>query len=363
MTYFDLEEVFLKWLHFDTEPDELLVSTSTVLANRLDSQPVWLFLVGPASSTKSTIMKSMEGAKEIYMLSTLTQHALLSGYKDPRKGKQGKDYSIMQHLHDKTLVIKDFTSVISMRPDTRENIFGQLRDAYDGFASRATGTGVIAHRAKFGILAACTAAIEDQRQAENFLGERFLYYKNRQSDNVAVYRQVMNNLGKDSSMSGELREAMNSYLNGMTIPCEILIPSEIQETIARWSMRTVILRTSINRDRMSRQIVTPVVQTEFGSRFATQIATLYHTISLITNHERAMKVIKRIIIDAIPSTRVKIIRGILSNKHGRNILADYVKVSPTTVQRTLEELRYLDIINRSERLNPRFEEFFAEVVR
>jgi len=358
MTYDELEAVFSRHLNFDNEPNELLSCVSVVLSNRLDSQPVWMFLVGPSSSLKSSILKTMEDSQEIYMVSSLSEHSLLSGFKDRR----GRDQSLLPLLNGKTLIVKDFTTILSMRHDTRGAIFGQLRDAYDGFASRGTGVGTISHRAKFGILAGSTSAIEEMRSTENLLGERFLYFKNTQPDSERTYDRILRNLGVDSVINSELKEAMTTFLDSISIPCSISIQRPVMQILSRWSMRVVMMRTSARRDQYTRQITLPVEQSEFGGRFLTQISTLYYALTCLVDEDRAMRVVRKIVLDAIPYTRQLVVRSMMAGIKGRRQLSQEVKVSPMTIQRVVEELKFLGIIDDQENVSREYDEFFSEIV-
>ena len=356
MTYAELETIFSQWLYFENEPNELLVSVATILANRLDSVPIWMFLVGPSSCLKSGILRTMDGAREIKSLSTLNQYALLSAYKD----KKGKTFSILPEINNKTLVIKDFTTILGMRRETRNEIFGQFRDAYDGYISRATGTGEVSYRSKFGLLAGCTMAIETMRSAENQLGERFLYFKNTQPDSEAVYTRIASNIGHDSQMNTELKAAMNTFLNDATVPGAVEVSSEMTLVLSRWSQRIVMLRTSVNRDQYTRQIMVPVSQTEYGGRLVTQLLTLYFSIRELVEEARAMRVIRMIVLDAIPLIRQLTIRGIVAGHTTSRALSEYVKVSHTTILRTIEELKFLNILDEGNNVVEAFRVFIEE---
>lgn len=372
MEYLNLEREFKRWLYFDKEPNELLVSVATILANRLDTPPVWTIIIGPSSSLKSTILKPMEVADEIKMISTLTTKTLLSGYKDykgvpkgKKKGAKGTsepvDHSLLKELHNKTLVIKDFTTILTLRPEQRAEIFGQLRDAYDGFATRATGMGQIHHRAKFGLLAACTPAIEGSRQAESLLGERFVYFRNTQADSKESYCRVLNNLGADSMVGDRLRDAMTNYLNDAMISANVRFDDQVKVILKRWARRVVILRTGINRDSYTREIVSPVEQMEFGGRFLSQLATLYFVLTEMVNIDRAMRVTQQIAIGAIPSIRIKVLLGIRSGLKTRDALGNFAKISKMAAQRVVEELRFMGVVDRGENIGQKYVSFLNEV--
>ena len=152
MTFKELETIFNKHLSFDTEPDFLRVVVSTIIANRIDTTPVWLMILGPASSGKSEILSSMSACPETYELSMITPAALISNVHHEKK--KGKDESLLPKLNGKVLIFKDASTLTTINPNYRSFVFSQLRDAFDGNLSKHTTHGETRHKAKFGIIMA-----------------------------------------------------------------------------------------------------------------------------------------------------------------------------------------------------------------
>ena len=104
----DLEEVFRKHLLLkDTMVIEVILAT--VFANKLEGDPLWLLIIAPPSSAKTEIITSLSGIPNVFPLSSLTAHTLVSGMISDTK----EDKSLILQLNSKILAIKDFTSVIS----------------------------------------------------------------------------------------------------------------------------------------------------------------------------------------------------------------------------------------------------------
>src|SRR2546426_2916419 len=129
------------------------VTLATVVTSDVPGDPLWSFLVGPPSSSKTEVLRPLDQSDiPIYYLSTLTNHALVSGLKGGT--------SLLAKLHEKTLVVKDFTPVMEMSRDKRDEILGDLRDAYDGTYAKAFGTvGTLTYVSHFNFLAGVTNAI------------------------------------------------------------------------------------------------------------------------------------------------------------------------------------------------------------
>jgi len=68
-----------KWLYLeDTQAIDIIMATAISIC--LPGDPVWLFLVGPAGSWKTELLRSFKG-EYIYSISTLTPQTFISGLK------------------------------------------------------------------------------------------------------------------------------------------------------------------------------------------------------------------------------------------------------------------------------------------
>ena len=107
-----------------------------IFANRLDSDPVWIYIVGPPGGGKSEILRSLAGHPTIHTEGKLTRNRLVSGFTT----KDGKDPSLLPQLNGKILIMEDFTQILNMRYDEIHEILGDLRKAYDGDFAKGVGT-------------------------------------------------------------------------------------------------------------------------------------------------------------------------------------------------------------------------------
>lgn len=133
--------VFRKWLYLDDD-NVLDIVFGVIVANKWDCDPVWLFLVAPPSSGKTEILrtfKKSDGANlpGFYSFSKITDHTLISGL---QLGNNRGDYSLLPKLDGKVVLIKDFTSVLNMRREARENVFNDLRECHDGYLEKEFGS-------------------------------------------------------------------------------------------------------------------------------------------------------------------------------------------------------------------------------
>lgn len=213
----DLEAEFKKaFLIVDDGIVGLLVDT--ILANQMDLDPVWLFLVAPSSGGKSELISSLNdievgGQKLIYPISDLTTNTFASGQK-----KKGKETSLLHKMPPGGIMtFKDFTSMLSKNRDARTEIMGQLREIYDKEYVKRTGTGDdITWRGKVGAVAGATEVVYDYQEDFAAMGDRFIMYSIKQPERRALLDFVMKNK-EDPNFNKEavrqhLRDVMKSYI-------------------------------------------------------------------------------------------------------------------------------------------------------
>lgn len=130
---------------------------------------LWLHCVGPSSSLKTTFAKIIASASDkTFMVSNF--NGLYSGM------RSSVDSSLVPLLHNKLLIIPDFTPLLTSSKDVQDKIFGEFRDIYDGAGRRIFGNGVDRNYqgVNFGVLTCVTDKIYQFGPGRSDLGERFL---------------------------------------------------------------------------------------------------------------------------------------------------------------------------------------------
>jgi hypothetical protein len=269
----DVYKVFQKHLHI---PDTALLDVifGTVLANRLPGDPLWMFIVAPPGATKTEPLLAFTGANCIEILSTLTPHTLISG----TNFGAGGDPSLIPKLDKLVLIIKDFTTILTLPEQERDEIFGILRDAYDGECSKPFGNGIFRkYKSKFGIIAAVTPIIELFTEDHAALGERFLRWRNYVPKGLAARRvyiqKAIDNVGKEIEMRAELVEIAHKTIHADYTDLTPSVPDEIQDRIICLAQLVAILRGTVNREKYTKEVTfKPFI--ELGTRLSKQLYKL-----------------------------------------------------------------------------------------
>lgn len=351
--YEDVYKGYTKWLELD-DLHCLDAMFGTVIANRYQGDPVWLFLVASSGGTKSELIMSLEDAPLIYSLSSITPTTLVSG----SAASGGGDPSLIPKLDKHILCIKDFTVMLDMAQQSRDAIVSQLRDAYDGKCAKGFGTGAERHYdSKFGMVAGVTPIIEVYLQGGSAMGERFLsfYLKEDSSYNAnkRIMRKALGNIlgGRKDDMRGELQEVAQQVLN-YDFGGQPDLHDELQEQLFAISQWTSIMRGTVPRDKYTRE-VTRKALIEKPTRLITQFAKLTLGITKFRYKDHVSKdeidLVSRTALGTVPhhlSNVVQLIcRTNLDGRFTEESLAKKIRLPLEAVRKSIEDLYYLGILD------------------
>jgi hypothetical protein len=399
-----VKDLFRKHYYF-SDDDVIDVVLSVVAGNHLDSDPVWLHLIGPPSSGKTELLYSVFTCPETYFLSDLTPSSLISGYKDPpkegapkkrtpkkakKKGKakvedeqkaedkaeeeaeekapalipEEKDYSLLPKLNGKVVVTKDFSILHDKPAETRAQVLAILRDVYDGYASRALGNSETkGYFSRFNYLTGMTPDIE-KCWSLNTLGERFLMYRIRIKDpREHARRALLNARDRDkgtSTVRSEVQTAVKEFLAAVerTKP---EVGDDMVEKILDLAALLSTCRTYVHRGRNGELTCLP--QAELASRVGKQLLRLGQGLALVRGRREVggeeFEVLKRIALDSLPTNRrvllVALWRVQVGPKQAQPLeyFASRVsRLSEKTVRRELDNLVELGAVERETRQVP-----------
>ena len=317
----EILKVFRKWLFIDDEiPLDIVMATA--LAALFPGDPVWTLLCSSPGGGKTEMVRALSGPY-VYSLDSLTTKTLVSGLKDK---KSTQKFGILPDLDGKLLVIKDLTVMLqgAAIPRPEENVFTQLRAAYDGEYAAAHGSGHKRqyYKTKFGVIAAVTPIVDRYRVMNSALGERFLTIRIHQNSNESI-KKAQENCGKEELMRAELQLAMKSALDyyksmGTTLGIPML-DTDIMTKIQTLGEITAKLRTEVDRDWQ--RVVTSLPETEVGTRLVKQLTRLGEMLKLYDAFDYSKLV--RVCRDSLNRIREKV---------ARTVFEDY-KVTPWDVHR------------------------------
>lgn len=346
ITYKELEAVIGKWLLIK-DAGLLRIVLAAVIANKLNADPVWIFIVAAPGATKTEFIRGLNKVDGIYPISDLTPNTFLSG----QKGENG---SLLLRLASGTIfTYKDFTTVLSMHRDKQQAIIAQLREIYDGYYRKEFGTGETkTWEGKIGFIAGVTSVIDKHYEIYSVLGERFIQYRPVQPNSIAVAKKAMRNSGVDKKMREEIQNSIANFIAGIQIPeGKVEVSEELADRTAHLAAFCVRARSGIIRDGYSTREIDFIPETELPTRLAKQLITLYTGLTFVghISPEDDYELIKKVALDSLPKKR-KLVLGILIDNKEEHLNTKKIGLKinyPTnTTRRILEDLHALGLVNK-----------------
>lgn len=347
---------YREWLHLKN-PEMLDVMFGSVFANRLNIDPLWMFLVGAPGSCKTELLMSLSDAPMIVTTTSVTPPALISG-----ANFSGGDPSLIPKLDGKVLIIKDFTTILNMNITARDEIFGILRDAYDGKIEKHFGNGIHrTYKSRFGIIAGVTPAIDSFAASSSVLGERFLKYRVKQIGKVTIgeeaITQAIKNLTHESKMREALRaiakEVMSRLLSTEHIPT---LPHHIEQKILCLAQWVAVLRGVVSREKYT-QTVSHKPVAEVGTRLAKQLCALAMGIAVYRQEhevsEESFRVAAQVAKDTAPDIQEEIVKQLYIRQdrigYTGSELANWTHIPGTTLTNVLQNMEMLHVLRKQDK--------------
>lgn len=335
------------------------IGGATLVASKVPGDPVWNFMVGPPSTGKTIVIEAFGRDKEhCECISKLTATQLVSGWKDPSDPES--DPSIFPRLRGRTLLIKDYTTIISMGGGAQEELYGILRDAYDGSVRIQYGNGKVIDVTDtyFSLLAGVTDVIKSDNRAD--LGERFLRCETIDSnyDRAAVAESALEN----SVLTRERQEQVNQMATAiqygvslahqraeaaMTLGFMPLDTAEDRRIISNLALVGGYLRTVVPR-KGEELLYKPRV--EGSSRMSKQLKRLGICLCFLLDNGSFNPVIhsyiRQVALDTVAGFRLDLTRILVESGRGLDSqeIANRMQLGKSNCVRLLKDMQALGMV-------------------
>jgi hypothetical protein len=346
----DTLKLVREWLLLDNDI-AVLGMLGVVAANMLSGDAVWLGIIAPPSSAKTEMLITLAKLPHTEMVGTLSVAGLLSGVPRRQQAASAKGGLLAKIGPFGFLVLKDFGSILSMRPENKAELLAALREIYDGHWTRivgADGGKTLSWSGKIGLLFGCTRVYDSYYGVIAELGDRFLLC--RLEPHKDQFRHALKNANRAPQMRASLVEAVTNLFATPLPP-----PRDVGDREIKWLNEilqvAVRLRGSVKRDYRTRELE-DIYGAEGTARFGKALERVLSGLDCLgVKRSKARKVIRAIAFDSVPPNRLKIFCYLKKTLKGRladtTTIATAVGLPTTTAHRVLEELVVYGLAERA----------------
>jgi hypothetical protein len=339
---------FDKWLVLPNHTPIYAV-LGAIAANLLKGDPVWLGIIAPPSSAKTEILNALARLPSVEAVGTLTPAALLSGTPKRQCDKNAKGGLLHKLDPLGILVLKDFGSILSMRPDAKAEVLAALREVYDGSWTRHLGTDggrTLSWSGKVGLVFGVTEAYDDHYGVIGSLGDRFLLCRLASSYRGQLDKALDHRGAKTKVMRDELATAVAGLFTKPLVEPPPMTDQE-KERLDDVVSLLVRLRAHVTRDRYSREIEN-IHGAEGPGRVGLCLERLFMgLIAIGLPHKRALRIMEDVALDSTPPIRRHGFETLTKTPTPTRDIARALKLPTTTTRRALEELAAHGLAARS----------------
>jgi hypothetical protein len=348
-----VHDAFGRWLAFPTDDethpryDLVDIALAVVVANRMTADPLWMFLVAPPSSGKTEIINSLRDVPDVFPLSSLTSQTFASGFE-----RKGVETSLLPKVAGKVVIMKDFTTILTMYREKRAEILAQLREIYDGSFSKQWGNGKeLDWAGKIGLLAGVTGVIDREYALGAILGERFLMYRVKgASARTLARRAIQQNTTWEQDQRQTLRQVVAGYLAEL-LPVAPPTPEPMLEGMAALAEFTAKARSPVFFDARTGAIDL-IPEPEAPGRLAKQFTLLARALAVIRQETEVSmatySTVVQVAHDSLPATRKIVLQAVLDQVVPANTtdIATSIDYPTTSARKYLEELSAVRFVVR-----------------
>jgi hypothetical protein len=334
----EVYKVYKKYFHIE-DTKRIDVVLAVALSQKLEGIPLWLIVVGPSGDMKSVQLNSFVGLPTVFKLHNLTSKTLVNGYKDKKKFPD-----LAPELKDKIIIIPDMAQILKLPPVEKAELWGQLRDLYDGLAGKVSGRGsrAIYEDLKVTLIAGSTPAIDGQILVHQDLGTRELIFRttgNKQKDEVM--EKCFDNEEFEKEIKEEIKQKTWDFLEKRNITRDYIHPKH-KEEIKKIATYLTYMRATAEFDQYTHELRN-YVSPEEPTRIAKQLKRLFVCLMSLSDdymEERALDILWHIAKSSSFPIRVRVFNYLINHKEevSTSKIAEELKIGKATAKRELSVL-------------------------
>ncbi|NVM96117.1 hypothetical protein [Arthrobacter wenxiniae] len=137
VTLTECEATYRTWMSSAYDMSVVHANLAARAAHEFEGEPVWLLTVDGSASGKTEGIAPLAATPNSIMVSEIASPgALLSGTSNSERSKEATGGLLNQVGAEGTLILKDFTSILSLGSDARAAVLAAFREVYDGSWTR-----------------------------------------------------------------------------------------------------------------------------------------------------------------------------------------------------------------------------------
>ncbi len=339
---------FTRWLGNEYDLGALDVVLAAAACEQLGGDPVWLLMVSGSGNAKTETVGALAGAGA-HVTSTITSEGALLSATSKRDAAKDATGGLLRKVGDRgVLVVKDFTSILSMNRDMRASVLAALREVYDGRWERNVGTDggkTLTWTGRLVLIGAVTTAYDSAHGVIAAMGDRFALVRvDSNLGRLTSGRQALRNVNREPEMRAELALAAGRVLERVDIE-RAVIPEDVEDELLRAADLVTLARTAVERDPRTGEVL-DAHQPEAPTRFAKMLGQVLRGGLAIGMAERdALQAAHRVAGDSMPPLRLLSLADVAAHPGARTSeVTKRVQRPRTTVDRVLQELHILGLL-------------------
>jgi hypothetical protein len=347
----DVHKVFIRWLGEEYETITLDAVLAVTAAAKLGGDPAWLLVISGSGNAKTETVQSVSMTANAHVISTIaSEGALLSA--SPKKGRvKSATGGLLRKIGGEgVLVIKDFTSILSMDRNIRTSVLAALREVHDGRWERNVGSDggqTLSWAGHIVLIGACTTAWDQAHAVTSSMGERFVLIRSDSSSGrIAAGTRAMKNTGMEESMRKQMAEAVAGLINNIKVADmrDLLLQDDEINSILKAADIVTLARTGVETDY--RGDVIDAHAPEMPTRFAKQLTQIMRgAMAIEMSRTDALALALRCARDSVPQLRLSVLRDLRKNPGSQvKEIQRRLQKPWRTINRVLEALHSLDLL-------------------
>lgn len=350
-----------------TLKDTIAICCAANLSVSLPGDQVWIRVIGPPGTFKSTLAMAFCASETCMQVSKLT--GLHSGYIGDSKERKKGDASLIPQFHNKMVWIKDADTI--MTSPNRDAILGEIRDLYEGEASNRYRNRKKSEYEKHRMVFAWCGTDALRGLNRTSLGERFYDCDIFEDDDqrpylsaarANTYSMVSQSLGGTPADITGIADVLKGPTAGFLkylwdkigsykTP---IFPKESADTIESMGQLLSYVRAAVDKKghdmayRPRRELATRIVSV--FTKLATCLACV---LDRPTIDDEILRILRKVLRNSCKSFRMDIVKQLYANKNGltADTLHHRVRLPLSTIRNHLRDMYALGIIYHTKENN------------